>query len=406
MVLLCTACKAPKAITPVHGILTVPNASTLLEYTDDSNRVMFAQVLAFHPEYTAFQLRLAEGNTRIGHSWNLELMADALADAPALLTGFEPQDTRLNRHTALCLSRKVYDSLFNPSQVRLSMEKSIKAYEANGDSLLLYVPLVQGAFKRLGQQNYLISYNGNPRAVPTTVAQERLAHVRSGFAQPSGKNPLLFGWNDFAGHNWSLARYWQYDSLPVLPELKPGSCIDYQYYRPVQLPDGKWQYRNDTFRVEFLQTDTLIRTRIWRVGRAPGYVAGEVYYDFHMKSGKGRFSAPSPFPPLGFCLQDSTLTRLFADAYAAFPSVSNKKIQTASLMLNAQGNHVWQHTCRINGVAQDLSGFRVQSEDGSMETAFIGYAKTPFLLSYREGMHRLELISVCTGRQCEKSRKR
>jgi hypothetical protein len=400
------ACKAPLQFAPVHRQMPLPNASTLLEYTDDSNRVLRAQVLAFHPEYTAFQLHREQAPPAFNTSWNVEIMADALAGAPALLTAFEPHDTRLNNHTALCLSRKAAYQVFRRSTLELSLEKPVKAYEANGDSLMLFVPLVQGAFNYLRQQDYQMEFNGKPRIVPSEVVQERRAHLRLSAAHPSFPNAMLLGWNDYAGNSWSLARCWQYDSLPVLPELKPGSFIDYQYYRPVQLPDGKWQYRTDTLRVDFLQADTLIRTRVRRIGQAPGPNAGEVRYDYHPKSGKGHFSAPSPFPPTGFCLQDTTLPRLFSDGFAVFPSVSGKKTLTASLVLNNKGNHLWSHVCRVNGIAQEINGFKVQSEDSSMETGFIAYGNTPFILSYREGMHMLEMIAVCTDKKsCSKKRK-
>lgn len=397
-----SACKVPIQFAPVHRQLPLPNASTLLEYTDDSNRVLHAQVMAFHPEYTAFQLHREQGPPALSTTWNVEIMADALAGAPALLTAFEPQDTRLNNQTALCLSRKAAYQVFRRTTLELSLEKPVRAYEANGDSLMLFVPLVQGSFSYLRQQDYQVQFNGKPRIVPSEVVQERRAHLRLGSAHPSFPNPLLFAWNDYAGNNWSLARYWQYDSLPVLPELKPGSFIDYQYYRPVQLPDGKWQYRTDTFRVDFLQADTVIRTKIRRIGYARGLDQEEVRYDYHPESGKGSFNAPSPFPPLGFCLQDTTLPKLFKDAYAVFPSVSNKKALTASLVLNNKGNHLWSHSCHVNGMVQQLNGFKVQSEDGSMETGFIACGYTPFILSYREGMHRLEMIAVCTEKHCRK----
>jgi hypothetical protein len=399
LVLMLAACKMPKKFAPVHRKLPLPNASTLLEYTDDSNRVLRAQVMAFDPEYTAFQLYREQGPPALSTSWNIEIMADALAGAPALLTAFEPQDTRLNNHTALCLNRKALYQVFMHSTLDLSLEKSIKAYQANGDSLLLFLPLIQGSFSYLRQQDYLMAFNGKPRIVPSEVVQERRAHLRLGSVHPALPNPLLFAWNDYAGNNWSLARYWQYDSLPVMPELKPGSFIDYQYYRPLQLPDGKWQYRTDTLRVDFLQADTLIRTRVQRIGQAPGPDAGEVRYHYHPKTGKGLFSAPSPFPPPGFCLQDTILPRLFSDGFALFPSVSGKKSLTASLVLNNLGNHVWSHSCHVNGMVQELNGFKVQSEDGSMETGFIAYGNTPFVLSYREGMHRLEMIAVCTEKK-------
>lgn len=396
--LLLAACKTQQVPDYPNGIPPKPNAATLLEYSNDSSS-LFAQVLAFHPEYTAFQLRIEGNNQPAGRPWHLELMADALADAPAILSAFEPQETRLNKHTALCMSRLLSDSLNHQGNAQVSVEKTIKAFEATGDSLLLFLPILNTPFKKLRDQNCLIEYNGAQRIVPTGVWQEKRAHLRLGPPFPDGSPQLIYAWNDFAGHNMGLARYWQFDSLPVLPQLFPGNHLDYQYYRPLKSDDGRWEYRSDTFRVQFFQTDTVLRARVYLLSR--GRLASGDLTDFYFNpaNAKSSFSQVSPFPPLGLCLTDSMIPQLLADAFTSFPSVSNKKILPAALMLNPQGNHVWEHSCSVNGVQTQLNGFRVQSDDHSLDASFIVFRRTPFVLSYREGMHHLELIGVCAGKK-------
>ena len=401
---LLAACKTQKTPVQTAGMPSKPNAATLLEYSNDSSS-LFAQVLAFHPEYTAFQLRLEYRNQPSSRSWQMEMMADALANAPAILSAFEPQESRLNKHTALCLSQRLSDSLNRQGHAQVSVERTIKAFEANGDSLLLFLPILNAPFKKLRDQNCLIVYNGAQRMVPTGVWQEKRAHLRLGPAFSDGSPQLIYAWNDFAGHTLGLARYWQFDSLPVLPALFPGNHLDYHYDRPVKSDKGQWEYRSDTFRVQLIQTDTVLRARVFALSR--GRVASASLCDFYFNPAiaKGSFSRASPFPPLGICLTDSMIPQLLADAFTNFPSVSNKKTMPAALMLNPQGNHVWEHSCAVNGVQTQLKGFRVQSEDQSLDAAFIVYRQRPFVLSYREGMHQLELIAVCAGKKgCHKNK--
>lgn len=401
---LFVACKTQKMPQFATGIPAKPNAATLLEYSNDSNR-LFAQVLAYNPEYTAFQMRLESSNQPAGRPWLTEMMADALAAAPAILSAFEPQETRLNRHTALCLSRQLSDSLNHQGRAQVSMENTIKAYEANGDSLLLFLPVLNAPFKKLRDQNYLIDYNCVQRTVPTGVWQEKRAHLRLGPAFSDESPQLIYAWNDFAGHSMGLARYWQYDSLPVLPPLVPGNHLDYHYDRPVQAKDGRWEYRSDTFRVQFVQTDTLLQARVFALSRGRLASASLTDFCFNPATATARFSQASPFPPLGVCLTDGMIPQLLADAFTSFPSVSNKTTLPAALLLNAQGNHIWEHTCTVNGAIAQLKGFRVQSEDQSLDASFIVFRQTPFVLSYREGMHQLELIGVCAGKKgCGKNR--
>ena len=402
--LLFAACKTQQVPEYTNGIPQKPNAATLLEYSNDSSS-LFAQVLAFHPEYTAFQMRLESNKQPTGRPWHLEMMADALADAPAILSAFEPQETRLNKHTALCMSRRLSDSFNRQGGAQISVEKTIKAFEATGDSLLLFLPVLNAPFKKLRDQNYLIEYNGVQRIVPTGVWQEKRAHLRLGPILSDGSPQLICAWNDFAGHDMGLARYWQFDSLPVLPALFPGNHLDYHYYRPVKSNNGPWEYRSDTFRVQFIQTDTVLRARVYLLSRGRLAAGNLTDFYFNPANAKSSFSQASPFPPLGLCLTDSMIQQLLAVAFASFPSVSNKKTLPAALMLNPQGNHVWEHSCAVNGVQVQLNGFRVQSDDQSLDAGFIVYRQTPFVLSYREGMHHLELIGVCAGKKgCGKTK--
>jgi len=394
--ILFAACKTQKIPIQNAGMPSKPNAATLLEYSNDSSS-LFAQVLAFHPEYTAFQLRIESHNQPPGRPWQMEMMADALANAPAILSAFEPQETRLNRHTALCLSRRLSDSLNRLGHAQVSVERTIKAFEANGDSLLLFLPILNTPFKKLRDQYCLIEYNGVQRVVPTGVWQEKRAHLRLGPSFSDGSPQLIYAWNDFNGHSLSLTRYWQYDSLPVLPPLFTGNYLDYHYFRPVKSDKGPWEYRSDTFRVQFVQTDTVLRARVYALSR--GRVASGSRCDFYFNpaNAKGSFSHVSPFPPIGLCLTDSMIPQLLADAFTSFPSVSNKKTMPAALMLNPQGNHVWEYGCTVNGANARLNGFRVRSEDQTLDVHFLVFRQTPLLLSYSEGMHRLQLIYVCAG---------
>jgi hypothetical protein len=252
---LLTACRSVPSMYPAPSGLPEPDASTILVYSSGNDQKMQFQVQSFHPQYCEFQVAFSEYP---GTSWTIEVMDDALEQAQALLTQVTPVNMRLNQHTAIVLSRRLASSLRDSGQAFLEWSHAVKAFEANGDSLVLFQPGYAGKFQVFNDQSYRLSLNGKPVNIPTKLCQGGRNVLR--YAE-CGANLLALGW--YEGYeNWELESVWHYRDVPVCGELRKGNWLMYAYHHPVQTANKQWTYETDTFILSIQRSDTLLQSEL------------------------------------------------------------------------------------------------------------------------------------------------